>query len=516
MPHYTFPIFIDVSHQIPLVIGESPLAVAKVRTLLTRAKKIDLIASKMPKALEKFAKQGMVRLGRFPLRRDCASGWLRRLKNRPLIVICPKEKDLIKLLHPICLARGLPMNVADHKAFSSFNFGAIVDRRPVTIAIGTEGISPMLAVDLRQKLEQVLGLHIGLLAKMAERYRARVNKILPMGLRRRVFWQQFLKGTIARLIEAREFAKIDDAVNGLLLQLLKSEQPSLSYYNRLSVFVAPRGSVEFMPLSMLHALKNADIILVMPLGKEKTYGNNLAINQLATAGDYFVGHSWQRDDSHIPISEVLAFARREVEIVEFGNQEEKAVTINGKKVFCDSHLMFNEHSFYGSDLLQAWEIGMIKKWLKQGKSLVLLLPNEVGYGQLLQQLKLAHINFRALNLEYLEFQHDDDSEKTQPTAEDELADITTTAKESEYSGAVDAGIDLLEVSSQTAVLEQSLVNNQMTEDSIHWPGEGLPLNQAEETFTQHRAKKNVKLVEPTNPTSKQLASSMNRHKKKYH
>lgn len=62
-------------------------------------------------------------------------------------------------------ARGLLLNVADRPDLCDFTLPAIVDRDPVTIAIGTGGASAGLAAALRQRLEGLLPPSLGMVAR---------------------------------------------------------------------------------------------------------------------------------------------------------------------------------------------------------------------------------------------------------------------------------------------------------------------------------------------------------------
>ena len=57
--------------------------------------------------------------------------------------------------------RGIPVNVVDAPELSTFITPAIVDRDPVTVAIGTEGAAPVLAREIKTKLEQWLPANLG-------------------------------------------------------------------------------------------------------------------------------------------------------------------------------------------------------------------------------------------------------------------------------------------------------------------------------------------------------------------
>ena len=61
-------------------------------------------------------------------------------------------------------AAGLLVNVVDRPALCDFTTPAIIDRAPVTIAIGSAGASAGLAKALRQRLEALLPANLGTLA----------------------------------------------------------------------------------------------------------------------------------------------------------------------------------------------------------------------------------------------------------------------------------------------------------------------------------------------------------------
>lgn len=96
-------------------------------------------------------------------------------------------------------ARAIPVNVIDEPRLCSFLMPAVVERGPVTVAIGTGGAAPMLARLVRQWLDLVLPLRLGALAALAGRFRPLVKRRLPDFAARRRFWQRILTGDVARL-----------------------------------------------------------------------------------------------------------------------------------------------------------------------------------------------------------------------------------------------------------------------------------------------------------------------------
>lgn len=116
-------------------------------------------------------------------------------------------------------ARAIPVNVIDEPRLCSFLMPAVVERGPVTVAIGTGGAAPMLARLVRQWLDLVLPLRLGALAALAGRFRPLVKRRLPDFAARRRFWQRILTGDVARLALAGDdtaaaaalMAALDDA-----------------------------------------------------------------------------------------------------------------------------------------------------------------------------------------------------------------------------------------------------------------------------------------------------------------
>lgn len=83
-------------------------------------------------------------------------------------------------------ARGVLVNAVDRPALCDFTIPAIIERGPVVVAIGTNGVSAGLAAALRQRLEGLLPTHLGKLAQGLYAARAALREAYPdSGDRRR-------------------------------------------------------------------------------------------------------------------------------------------------------------------------------------------------------------------------------------------------------------------------------------------------------------------------------------------
>lgn len=76
-----------------------------------------------------------------------------------------------------------------------FYVPSIVDRSPVMVAVSTGGASPVLARQLRMRLETMISSQCGELAGITEEYRDIVKQRLAEPLRKS-FWEQALKGRL--------------------------------------------------------------------------------------------------------------------------------------------------------------------------------------------------------------------------------------------------------------------------------------------------------------------------------
>ncbi len=144
---------------------------------------------------------------------------------------------------------GVPVNIVDTPAASTFNFGTIVNRSPVVIGISTDGGAPVLGQLIRAKIEALLHPALGAWAAAAQRLRSAINRHLAMGPARREAWRRFAE----RALAARSAPTERD------LAATMSAAPSSS--GSVALVGAGPGDPELLTLKALRALQSADIIL---------------------------------------------------------------------------------------------------------------------------------------------------------------------------------------------------------------------------------------------------------------
>jgi uroporphyrin-III C-methyltransferase/precorrin-2 dehydrogenase/sirohydrochlorin ferrochelatase len=149
---------------------------------------------------------------------------------------------------------GLPANAVDRPELCDFFTPALVNRAPVTVAIGTEGAGPVLAQLIRARIDQLLAPSLGPLATLAASLRDAAEAALPKGDARRRFWRSFFSGAPARALARGDAARARDAAAELLREGAHAG-------GHVALVGAGPGAEDLLTLRAQRLLMEADIIL---------------------------------------------------------------------------------------------------------------------------------------------------------------------------------------------------------------------------------------------------------------
>jgi uroporphyrin-III C-methyltransferase/precorrin-2 dehydrogenase/sirohydrochlorin ferrochelatase len=246
----TFPIFVNVDRKPPLVVGGGELAAVKARLLLKRAPSVEVAADDIVPELEELARQGLVAI--LP-----PHPGVDQVRGRPLVIAATGDDQEDARIAAVARALGVPVNVPDKPALCSFVMPAIVDRGEVTIAIGTEGASPVLAQRLRAWLERELPPRLDRLARFAREFRDRVAEKLPAGRARRKFWEAVFEGKASAAVLAGD----EEDARRLIGEAIEKAEGEGSAPGRVFLVGAGPGDAELLTLKAVRTLKAADVIL---------------------------------------------------------------------------------------------------------------------------------------------------------------------------------------------------------------------------------------------------------------
>jgi uroporphyrin-III C-methyltransferase/precorrin-2 dehydrogenase/sirohydrochlorin ferrochelatase len=185
-----FPAFHKVAGKRVVVVGGGDEAAAKIRLLSETEAEIVVFAPALGReaGAALIAAHGDWR-GKAPTPADLAGA--------ALVFVATGSEEGDRAIHALARSAGVPVNVVDRPELCDFYTPAIVNRAPITVAIASEGVAPVLSRHVRARIEALLAPAIGDLAALAEKLRARVAARFAHGAERRRFWARFFSGPVA-------------------------------------------------------------------------------------------------------------------------------------------------------------------------------------------------------------------------------------------------------------------------------------------------------------------------------
>ncbi|WP_173512702.1 siroheme synthase CysG [Sinorhizobium psoraleae] len=185
-----FPTFFSVAQKRVAVFGNGDEAFAKVRLLLNTEARIVVYADAPEASFETFLQTN----GLETVREAFAA---HQVESAVLVFAATGDAVADRAIVAAARERKIPANAVDQPDYCDFLTPALVNRAPVAVAIGTEGAGPVLAQMIRAQIDQLLSPSLGIVASLAASYRDAVERLVPRGVARRVFWRRFFSGPVA-------------------------------------------------------------------------------------------------------------------------------------------------------------------------------------------------------------------------------------------------------------------------------------------------------------------------------
>ncbi|MEN9898211.1 MAG: Siroheme synthase : Uroporphyrinogen-III C-methyltransferase [Pseudomonadota bacterium] len=247
-----FPIFLKLSKQPCLVVGAGSCAARKIELLSRAGADITVVAHDISTQVA-----GMQVSHHLTIYRKYFEP--ADLADFKLVISATNDKLVNENVSKCANKAGIWVNVVDSPTLCNFIFPAIVDRAPLTIAISSGGVSPVLARLLRQKIETVIPPTYGILAKLAEKFRDTVKKQISIPSNRRIFWENVLQGRVAELI----FAGQNEAAERELTYAISQIESEINNANNGEVYLigAGPGAADLLTFRALRLMQQADVIV---------------------------------------------------------------------------------------------------------------------------------------------------------------------------------------------------------------------------------------------------------------
>jgi uroporphyrin-III C-methyltransferase/precorrin-2 dehydrogenase/sirohydrochlorin ferrochelatase len=246
-----FPIFVDLDGREVLIVGGGEKALQKLRLLAKSTARIRMVAPAFNTGILELARQPVVTL----TRRSFVAG---DLAGAAIAFAADDDATVNSQVALAAKEQGIPHNVVDGPSESTFIMPAIVDRDPVVVAIGTEGTAPVLAREIKAKIEAWLPANFGRVAEGAMALRRRVQDAIADPVARRRLWETLLHG-VWRFSVLRGEAPAAEREFERRLQAARSET---QLAGSVALIGCGPGDPDLLTLKAQQRLQEADVLVV--------------------------------------------------------------------------------------------------------------------------------------------------------------------------------------------------------------------------------------------------------------
>lgn len=247
------PIFIDLKRGSCLVVGGGDIAARKAALLLKAQAKVTIVAPEISQMTQQLLDDP-----------DCQNRlqWLKAsfdpayLYAQTLVIAATDDNDVNHAVYQAAKARRIPVNVADEPDMCDFILASILDRSPIVVAVSSGGQSPILARQLRARLETLIPPAYSRLGHLVGHYRQAVkDKFVKLSQRRR-FWEAVLQGPVADHMLAGR----DQLAEQTLQTLIEKSDPDALKQGEVYLVGAGPGDPDLLTFKALRLMQQADVV----------------------------------------------------------------------------------------------------------------------------------------------------------------------------------------------------------------------------------------------------------------
>lgn len=289
-----FPVFLNVAQRPIALVGGGAAAVAKLRLLLKTEADITVYDPAPAAQIRAWAQADLLKISKAPLTLDQA-------RQAQLIYAASEDDSCDARTQKIAQSARTWFNWVDNLEQSQFITPAIVDRDPVTVAIGTEGTAPVVARAIKRDIEERLPQNLGALASIGQTFRS-LAEALPFGRIRRDFWSRFYFSKGPAAYDAEGVAGAKRVLHELLAEF-KSASPKPGHVDFVG---AGPGDPTLLTHRARVLLHEADVILHDRLVDRHILELARREATLIEVGKTGFGQAMAQDDIHHLIVEHVA------------------------------------------------------------------------------------------------------------------------------------------------------------------------------------------------------------------
>ena len=279
-----FPIYLDTQDRRIVVAGAGQCAVAKLRLLLKTHAQIDVFGRDPDDLVLQWAAEGRLAFEERGLNAADLAGAL-------LLYAAQDDPELDRQAADLGRKAGVKTLIVDNLDDSDFITPAIVDRAPVTVAIGTEGAAPVLARKIKADVEGLLPPSLGVLARIGKTFRPLVTR-LPFGRARRAFWSRYYFEQGPKALAEGEWA-VEHVLHSLLEEMAGAADNAKGHVHFVG---AGPGDPELLTFKARKLLHEADVVIHDRLVSAEILELARREATIIEVGKIPFGPSWKQED----------------------------------------------------------------------------------------------------------------------------------------------------------------------------------------------------------------------------
>ena len=201
-----YPLNVDLSGRSLILVGGGKVAERKVRGILSAGKEtsICVIAPKITMVLQEHAAAG-----RLCWKQACYADGM--LEGAFLVYAATDLRKVNAAVAAEAKRRGIPVNVIDDPAASTFQVPASIRRGELILSVSTAGGSPALSRAIRMELEEMYPPAFGMWLERVSCLRVELQESISSSSARTRFWHTALRPDILTMVRhgAMEKAEVE-------------------------------------------------------------------------------------------------------------------------------------------------------------------------------------------------------------------------------------------------------------------------------------------------------------------
>lgn len=191
MTHY--PIYLNITDRSCLVVGGGKVAQRKIETLMEYGARITVVSPEVESAISQWAREEKLNWVKGSFDPALLQGVL-------LVFIATNQAETNREIADICRSEGVLVNAVDDPPNCDFFIPSLLRRDSLSVAISTEGKSPMFAAWLRRELEELIPPEYGEFVEIMGKLRDRVKDEEQDINKRRKIFEALIKSDILELL----------------------------------------------------------------------------------------------------------------------------------------------------------------------------------------------------------------------------------------------------------------------------------------------------------------------------